>query len=283
MKWQRFSFFSAILLSLILGCGHGGGGGLSEPDSTNTPPDTSGRTIQIEKIEIEEGPFIRRYDDIQNFPDEAPSALIQIDKFFISKTEVTNSQYAEFLNDGNEIHYDGRMKIGIESSRYIAIRNMENHPVVWVDYENAAAFAVWAGGRLPTEAEWEKAARGIYGIIYPWGNDADGSKADLGRYPDENTLNVGTYPRGDSPYGVQDMAGSVWEWCHDWYYHYYYSTPPVVTDNPTGPELPIDYLIRSIRGGSFLETLLECRCSNRNYLEPEFKAYDLGFRVAWDE
>lgn len=281
MRWQRLAGVISVLglvLVVLFGCqGTGGGSTVAPEDTTNNePPDA-------ETVVVPEGVFIRGTDYPQS--DESPARNITLDQFFISKTEVTNEQFATFLNDGNGNYYDGNMQIGDSAGVFWPYQGWGNHPVVYVDYDAATAYATWAGGRLPTEAEWEKAARGTDARIYPWGNEWFDGYADVGRGDDASTQAVGLIPEGASPYGALDMGGSVWEWCSDWYDPLYYASTINYSPNvnPTGPPGPVDlYYVRVIRGGSFVQSSLEARCSNRYYATPNTREMDLGFRVAWN-
>jgi formylglycine-generating enzyme required for sulfatase activity len=154
----------------------------------------------------------------------------------------------------------------------------DDHPIVNVSWDDARAYAKWAGVSLPTEAQWEKAARGTDGREYPWGNDWDASKCvnSVGSNSPGGTKAVGSCPAGASPYGGLDMAGNVWEWCADWYGSGYYASSP--GRNPAGPA---SGETRVLRGGSWLygnATLF--RSANRNYLIPSLRLNYLGFRCA---
>jgi hypothetical protein len=152
-----------------------------------------------------------------------------------------------------------------------------NHPVSGVSWAEAAAYCEWRDGRLPSEAEWELAARGEEGLLYPWGNEA----GELANYADRNagTLPVGSFPASKSPYGLQDMAGNVWEWTADWYSATYYAEAP--TENPNGPTTGD---AKVARGGGFrlldILGLDEVRSSHRLPLPPEVQRGDVGFRCA---
>jgi iron(II)-dependent oxidoreductase len=123
----------------------------------------------------------------------------------------------------------------------------DDHPIVNVSWYDAVAYCEWAGVQLPTEAQWEKAARGTDGRIYPWGDEWDDSKCNNYETGIEETTPVGSYTQGTSPYGVMDMVGNVWEWCADWYDEKYYASAP--NRNPQGPSAGIR---RVLRGGSWL-------------------------------
>jgi len=153
----------------------------------------------------------------------------------------------------------------------------DNYPVVYINWQEAVQYCTWVNRRLPTEAEWEKAARGTDGRSYPWGNEEPNSK--LANYQDNigTPLPVDRYPLGASPYGVLNMAGNVREWLADWYNGSTYQEDHSV--NPLGPETGIE---RSMRGGHFSDTMRRITTYNRFKHEPESAGLGRGFRCAAD-
>lgn len=158
---------------------------------------------------------------------EGPVHTVYVDAFWIYQHEVTNDEYRVCVDA------DG-CNVPVFLNKYFSDPNFNNHPVVYVNWYDADAFCQWAGGRLPTEAEWEKAARGTDGRDFPWGNQDP--TCSLANYKDcvGGTSPVGSYPAGASPFGVLDMAGNVREWVADYYDDDYYSRAPY--ENPTGPK-----------------------------------------------
>jgi formylglycine-generating enzyme required for sulfatase activity len=173
-------------------------------------------------------------------------------EYWIDKFPVTNVQFERFVT---ETGYDAG-----NDWRAAFTTGEERHPVVWVSWRAAQAYAGWCGKRLPTEVEWEKAARGTDGRRFPWGNRWDGNLCNVtGR----GTTPVGDYPEGASPYGCQDMAGNVWEWCLD----------------PYDPHDQSNDAPRVLRGGSWYGNRIDCRCACRYYGRPGYRGVDFGFRV----
>ena len=187
------------------------------------------------------------------FADEQPQHTVYLDAFYIDKYEITNAQYGRFIDD------TGRMPPPYWSNE---LYNQPEQAVMAVTWDDAAAYAAWAGKRLPTEAEWEKAARGTDGRIWPWGNEWDETALnanDVGAVDGYvYTAPVGSYPQSVSPYGVHDMAGNLFEWVADWYAPDYYENSPEV--NPTGPASGDNHVAR---GGSWDMNLDFTRCPSR--------------------
>ena len=205
-------------------------------------------------------------------PDEKPAHKVQISAFFMDKYEVTVKQYATFLQESG----------GDRPAEWKTMNKTanQNRPVMGVDWAEAARYCKWAGKRLPTEAEWEKAARGTDGRLYPWGNDpptplhANYGKKEWNNH--EALVPVGTLEAGKSPYGIYDMAGNVWEWVSDWYDNDYYKNSP--SDSPAGPPTGG---FKVIRGGSWNTSARNLRAADRYFDPPSFRSqYVPGFRCA---
>ncbi len=197
-----------------------------------------------------------------NDDEEKPSHKVSLDSYYIYKTPVTVKQYLAFC-----------VATGHTKPKAPSWGWKDDHPIVNVNWEDAKAYCNWAGAQLPTEAQWEKAARGPDGRTYPWGNDWDRSKCANSLL---STAPVGSYPSGASPYGVLDMAGNVWQWCADWYDENYYQNSP--SRNPAGPPSSPDGY-RVLRGGSWvIVDPVRFRCAIRGWGSPDFGYLDFGFR-----
>ncbi len=224
---------------------------------------------------IPAGDFLMGSDDGDS--DEKPVHTVYLDAFYLDKYEVTNAQFKKFLEANPQWRKD-RIARKYHDGDYLNDWNGMNypsgeadHPVVYVSWYAAATYAQWAGKRLPTEAEWEKAARGgLAGKKYPWGDSVDSSKANYNRPVGSTTL-VGKYP--PNGYGLYDMACNVWEWCSDWYDKNYYSSSP--SNNPPGAA---SGQFRVVRGGSWASRSIDMRAASRDYSKPNVTADNIGFR-----
>lgn len=219
--------------------------------------------------------------------EEMPQHTVYLDAYYIDKYEVTNARYWEFLEyitrtgDHSKCHPSEPIEKdhtpGNAFRSYVyKYYNHPDYPVNRIDWYDAYAFAAWAGKRLPTEAEWEKAARGTDGRRFPWGNVWEIRNCNVGPY---GTLTVGSYESGKSVYGCYDMSGSISEWCYDWYHpEYYYNSPK---KNPTGPLKSTGK--RIIKGGSlFAQNVYKMRCAVRMFGVPDERNKSVGFRCAKD-
>ncbi len=210
--------------------------------------------------------------NISRFDNERPQRQVFVDAFYIDRLEVSNRQYKKFL-----------AITGYEPKHYLDYLpyNAPDMPAAVLEWEDAAAYAEWAGKRLPTEAEWEKAARGTDGRFWPWGNEWDATKLsgnDGTGLKDgyKETAPVGQFPQGASPYGALDMAGNLWEWVSDWYDPDYYRTVASAI-NPQGPETGDGHVLK---GGGWAENLDFTRCASRLGGNPG--SLLRGFRCAMD-
>jgi serine/threonine-protein kinase len=205
--------------------------------------------------------------------DEKPMHSVYLDDFWIDKFEVTNADFAQFV-EATGYQTDAE-KEGHSKNWREAAEGKDNHPVVYVSWNDAVAYCEWVSKRLPTEAEWEKAARGTDDRIWPWGNGWDEDNVNSKDAGLGHTRAVGSYPDGASPYGCMDMAGNAWEWVADWYQRDYYQAAP--DRNPQGPNQGVS---RVVRGGSFVLPQRLTRCTGRFEFIPWVRRDDLGFRCA---
>ena len=236
-----------------------------------------------EMISIPAGEFVMGSPEGVGNDDEHPQHRVYLDDFLIGKYEVTTSQYAEFLNaigmdsDGNRFINMEIAAIRIKDQVYRVIKGREDHPMVGVSWYGAKAYAEWEGGRLATEAEWEKAARGKDEREWPWGDLWDAGKCNSWESGVQGTAPVGSFPTGASPYGLNDLAGNVYEWLADWYQADYYRISP-----PRNPKGPDSGTFRVLRGGSWVEFAQGCRATFRFGQLPDSADSDTGFRIARD-
>ncbi|MGH2521942.1 MAG: SUMF1/EgtB/PvdO family nonheme iron enzyme [Anaerolineales bacterium] len=202
---------------------------------------------------------------------EQPQHRVYLSEFFASKYPITNAQYQTFVE---------------ATGRELALplpAGKETHPVVNVSWDDAVAFCQWLNKitgrafRLPTEAEWEKAARGEAGRLYPWGDEWDPARLNSSGEHGETT-SVGQFsPGGDSPYGLADVSGNAWEWCADWYADKIYPHPG--RGLARDPQGPADGEGCVVRGGAFDSSARHCRCANRNWFYPFNVRKNVGFRI----
>ncbi|MFQ5455125.1 MAG: formylglycine-generating enzyme family protein [Nitrospirota bacterium] len=251
-------------------------------ESNASIDDKEEEIIKQEMVYIPEGEaFIgnngRRFGEGEGNPDEMPLHKISLKGYYIDKYEVTNAHYKRFVDaTGHRIpkHWkDGKYP-----------EKKSNHPVVYVSWYDADAFCRWSGKRLPTEEEWEKAARGTDDRSFPWGNQFDTRKANSPQYwlrhgKKGDTMPVGSFEEGKSPYGLYDMAGNVYEWTDSWYLPY-----------PGNRMTSMHYGKKNkvMRGGSWYDCLsygcgLSSPVYNRARFAPEIRNNGTGFRCARNE
>ena len=237
--------------------------------ATFRPPGTKGG----EMVLVPAGTFnmgCNRRVDGHCDSDESPWHAVNLDAFYIDRFETTNAQYSECVKA--KVCRPGRKYPGFDSP---------DQPVAGVSWDDADAYCRWAGKRLPSEAQWEKAARGAEGRVYPWGNRACGCQCAIQENRQlygcgkETTWPVGSAPAGLSPCGAEDMAGNVWEWVSDWYDAKYYAVSPAM--NPAGPAAGKQ---KSRRGGGFANIANYLRASDRTPADPEVVSNSTGFRCA---
>ena len=259
--------FLVVPLVLLVGCGGG------DDDQMEAKP--PGRMAQIPAGCFDMGDTFN-----EGYPDELPVHNVCISAFEMDIHEVTNAEYKACVDDGACTPPEGRKSATRDS--YYGNPEYADFPVIRVDWIQANEYCAWAGKRLPTEAEWEYAARGgLAGKRYPWGDAISGADAnfyDSGDPWDNDTSKVEYYdPQPTSPngYGLYDMAGNVWEWVNDWYKGTYYQESP--HNDPQGPPSGTD---RVLRGGSWRHSPSLVRVSYRSRPDPDYGRHAIGFRCA---
>ena len=270
----------------------------SSPTITLTPTTGLGSTSISERDEasmvyVLAGEFIMGSDpgmDPYFWGAESPSHTVYVDAFWLYQTEVTNAMYAQCVEAGScNLPKQTNTSTGAD---YYSNSSYADYPVIHVTWYQARDYCTWVGGRLPTEAEWEKAARGDDGRLFPWGNSyPSSSQANLCDQGCSNsgervsalddgyaeTSPVGNYPAGASPYGALDMAGNVWEWVADWHQVGYYANSPY--ENPQGPA---GGERKGMRGGSWFNGVDGVRAVARASRKPNDSFYSVGFRCVMD-
>ena len=304
MRQLTSPFFTLVLVSFVVG----GCGGMAPPDATTarptaTPTLSPGTTRTdskgIEQAWVPAGSFLMGTSDDEadavrdldppfwvkgELRSEQPQHEVRLTSgFWIDKHEVTNSAFQAFVDDGGYLKQDywsedGRKWLEGKSSSSIPVScaNEEeepDHPRVCVTWYEAEAYARWRGGQLPTEAQWEYAARGPQSLIYPWGNTFDSSKANV--VDSSGLTRVGSYLEGASWVGAHDMAGNAMEWVQDWLDTEYYKSG--IRDDPPGPETGR----RKIeKGGWWGSNPFVARAAYRHFEDPpQYQDHHIGFRV----
>ena len=224
-------------------------------------------------IRIPAGEFIRGRDQTSPaFVNESPQQSISLDEFYVDQYEVSNRLYDVCVKAARCPL--PRLTRSVNFADYYVKSDFRNYPVVWVTWEDAQAYCEFVGKRLPTEAEWEKAARGTEGLIYPWGDETPSEQKVNAGYNAGSMMPVGSYEAGVSPYGVYDLAGNAREWVADWFDRGYYEVAPV--ENPTGP---VSGTNKVIRGGAWNDNMRDITTTRRKEGLPN-STFDggLGFR-----
>jgi len=228
--------------------------------------------VETAMMDVSAGEFIMGFDGTQALEDERPARRVWLDAFVIDQYEVTTAQYAQFLAlEKRTVPWQWET---------VDLAQHGDRPVIGVDWHDADAYCRWKGKRLPTEAEWEKAARGTDGRLYPWGNQV--ATKELANFAlgarfsySLVLLPVQSFDSGKSPYGLHHMAGNAYEWVQDWYGANYYETAP--DRNPQGPT---SGQFKVLRGGSWSDLPKYLLTYGRFKLPPETRNSYTGFRCA---
>jgi formylglycine-generating enzyme required for sulfatase activity len=270
------STYGTVIFSIIIACFFNGTGfatfSYAEGPSTSETQDSPMAAVPA-------GNFSQGSND--NDSDESPIQSVSLDEYQIDKYEASAQQFARFLNqngnpDKKYMDENDESTVVKNGEAYQARAGYEKRPASNVSWFGAEAYCKWVGKRLPTEAEWEKAARGTDGRKYPWGNqDANDKLAVYGKSDISSMKDVDSMLEGASPYGVHHMAGNVWEWTADWYDSKYYRKGNI--KNPKGPDSGKS---RVLRGGSWSRGSASMRSSNRGNDKPAKRHGFDGFRCA---
>ena len=219
---------------------------------------------------VPEGEFTMGSDN--GDPDEKPVHAVYLDAYYIDKYEVTNARYKACADDG--VCQPPQSTSSNSHLNYYGNSEFEDYPVLYVDWDMARIYCEWREAQLPTEAQWEKAARGVGENLYPWGNSIDETFANYNNNLGDTTT-IGNYEKGKSPYDVYDMAGNVWEWVADWYSDSYDQSSPA--ENPLGPD---SGQVRVLRGGAWEQDEYSVRVTYRLKSLPSDVHFTYGFRCA---
>lgn len=260
-KWRRRAAGMLALLCLSASVNVGAAGTTAELDP-------------VAMVSIPAGTFKMGSPEGKGRADEWPQREVHLDAFAIDQVEVTNERYLAFVKATGHRNPPNPYASGL----LVSATGIEQLPVVQVTWYDAKAYCSWAKKRLPTEAEWEKSARGADGRLFPWGDDppsATRAVFDIEWNGEQTMRPVGTMPGGDSPFGVKDMSGNAREWVEDWYDPDYYKLAP--TRNPKGPAKGV---VRSIRGGSWHSPLWDIGTASRGRGGFALQTHGTGFRCA---
>jgi iron(II)-dependent oxidoreductase len=249
---------------------------VSSPPVQSTAP--AGPAAPADMVLVPAGEF--RMGSNAEFDNERPMRDVYLDAYYIDIYEVTNAEYKKFVDATNHrvpfVNAFWAEPFNWRRGTYPP--GKEDHPVVLVSWHDAGAYAEWAGKRLPTEAEWEKAARGTDGRAWPWGNQWDVDRCNIEESYLYSTQPVYSFATGTSPYGCYNMAGNAMEWTADWYSETYYRYAPY--ENPLGPA---QGATRVLRGGAWDSNInLYARTAYRYFLPPGERSASVGFRCAMD-
>jgi formylglycine-generating enzyme required for sulfatase activity len=242
----------------------------ARPDNAKAGDERSAKADGMAQVFIPDGSFQMGGVDSDAQPDEKPLHKVTLTGFWMDKVEVTNYMYSLCVQAG--ACDPPREFKSATRDNYFTSPDFQDYPVIYVSWQDANNYCTWAGRRLPTEAEWEYAARGSADYRrFPWGEESPTNSLANYDYQFGDTTRVGSFPSGASPFGVLDLAGNVWEWVSDFYSPTYYSGAPEA--NPTGPVAGANGPRKVIRGGSWADGFKELRVSNRGFsLAPDLTA-----------
>lgn len=245
------------------------------PTETAAPTLLPTRAIDVDMVLIDAGEFLMGSTDADAdaASDEKPQHKVYLAAYYMDRTEVTNAMYRACVEAG--FCTPPTQTGSATRANYYDNPDFDDYPVISINWNQAVAYCGWRKARLPTEAEWEKAARGTDGRIYPWEDQTDCSRANYGGANGcmGDTAKAGSYVAGTSPYGLLDISGNAWEWVNDWYLDVFYEVSPF--RNPKGPPSGER---RIVRGGSWNYGAILLRAANRQYYAPAYTNDDLGLR-----
>jgi formylglycine-generating enzyme required for sulfatase activity len=280
----RQFLFSFSFLIAAAGMGLAGCGGQQVVTKTN--PIDGKMMIRVPAGEFRMGTSAQQQSDLAArfslragvLGSESPQETVSVAEFYIDQDPVTNAEYKKFLDSnpdqGVPFLADAiAQSLDWDGTKRTFPAGRDQYPVVLVTWQEANAYCKWAGGRLPSEAEWEKAARGTDGRFWPWGDDWDSGRANTAESNLKDASPVGQFPKGSSPYGALDMVGNVWQWTSSLDKPYPYN-PNDGREDLQAPGL------RVTRGGSWLFGGVVARAAMRNGFEPTNASLSIGFRCA---